>query len=233
MRARQRSCDACSTPRCNEQSPGGWLPGAFHRIGFAWSHFRGKPEAHFSGKCFFCVVAFPRKTGTPLFRKCFFWSHFLAENRKSTFPENASFAWSHFLRKTGSPLFRKMLRYQKSRPRSRGAVRGARSDPDRRQILAVLVDRVALAAERGYPPRDHRADRTARDARPLARRVPVCAKAGVAITAASATVATSVFILISGVWHNGPHRPRASGSKRGTATHNNLTPRDLGDMKKT
>src|SRR6185312_14893656 len=34
---------------------------------------------------------------------------FSAENRKSTFPENASFAWSHFLRKTGSPLFRKML----------------------------------------------------------------------------------------------------------------------------
>src|SRR3981081_586622 len=35
---------------------------------------------------------------------------FSAENRKSTFPENAPFAWSHFLRKTGSPLFRKMLR---------------------------------------------------------------------------------------------------------------------------
>src|SRR3954469_23675708 len=58
----------------------------------------------------FCVVAFS------------------AENRESTFPENApvrgrifcgkpgvhfsgkcSCAWSHFLRKTGSPLFRKML----------------------------------------------------------------------------------------------------------------------------
>src|SRR4249919_1419083 len=53
---------------------------------------------------------------------------FSAENRESTFPENApvrgrifcgkpgvhfsgkcSCAWSHFLRKTGSPLFRKML----------------------------------------------------------------------------------------------------------------------------
>jgi hypothetical protein len=53
--------------------------------------FCGKPEVHFSGKCFLYVVAFS------------------AENRKSTFPENASFAWSHFLRKTGSPLFRKML----------------------------------------------------------------------------------------------------------------------------
>jgi hypothetical protein len=33
-----------------------------------------------------------------------------AENRESTFPENAPFAWSHFLRKTGIPLFRKMLK---------------------------------------------------------------------------------------------------------------------------
>src|ERR1700716_1551799 len=110
----------------------------------------GKPEVHFSGKCFLCVVAFSaenrkstfpenasfawshslRKTGSPLFRKmlplrgrifcgkpevhfsgkCFLCVvAFSAENRKSTFPENASFAWSHFLRKTGSPLFRKML----------------------------------------------------------------------------------------------------------------------------
>src|SRR6185503_894773 len=50
---------------------------------------RGLPGALHLG--WLCVVAFSK------------------ENRKSTFPENASFARSHFLRKTGSPLFRKML----------------------------------------------------------------------------------------------------------------------------
>src|SRR3954447_22667574 len=82
---------------------------------------------------------------------CFYVVAFSAENRQSTFPENALFAWSHFLRKTGSPLFRKMLLLPgrifcgkpeihfpenapviRSRgPRSRGADRGARSDRDR------------------------------------------------------------------------------------------------------
>jgi hypothetical protein len=89
MRARQRSRDACSTRAAMNKAPG--LPGALHLDCFS-------------------VVAFSAETGSPLFRKCFFCLvAFSAENRKSTFPENASFAWSHFPRKTGSPLFRKML----------------------------------------------------------------------------------------------------------------------------
>jgi hypothetical protein len=90
MRARQRSRDAGGTRAAMNKAPGvarGFASGLLLR----GRTFCGNPAVHFSGKCSFCLVAFS------------------AENRKSTFPENASFAWSHFLRKTGNPLFRKML----------------------------------------------------------------------------------------------------------------------------
>src|SRR6478609_7044657 len=53
--------------------------------------FCGKPEVHFSGKCSCAWSHFLRKTGSPLFRKMLLCVvAFSAENRESTFPENAS-----------------------------------------------------------------------------------------------------------------------------------------------
>src|SRR3954468_8215779 len=52
--------------------------------------FCGKPEVHFSGKCSCAWSHFLRKTGSPLFRKMLLCVvAFSAENRESTFPENA------------------------------------------------------------------------------------------------------------------------------------------------
>src|SRR6185312_11147088 len=86
----------------------------------------------------------PRGLPGALHLNCFCVVAFSAENRKSTFPENASFAWSHFLRKTGSPLFRKMLRSEVAALEVAAQIEAHVRIGIGTEIVVVVVNRGAL-----------------------------------------------------------------------------------------